>query len=163
MWISIDLYRRKSFRGEKIHWRPIPSWVLQFKMLAELWRFAILVGNSWRYDLLVGCHIEYHGVMAWLAGTVWRKPVIQLIIGDVDWAMSRRWFRRAIMSAAGCGVRGNVGLDQLRAAGYAGPAAVIANPYSPPAAGEGETGGNRYYDLICVAGCVPIERAPLAA
>ena len=124
----IDLFRRFPFHGAKIHWVRIPVAIRRSKYASNLWRLGALLGLGWRYDLIVGCHQEYHGVLAWLAGWLWRRPVIQVVTGGVDWVCERRLQRWALWGANGCGVRGSIAAQRLRAWGYRGPVEVLANP-----------------------------------
>ncbi|CRI64472.1 hypothetical protein THIOKS11950014 [Thiocapsa sp. KS1] len=151
----IDLYRRQPYADHKIRWQKLPHWAVRGRVVGELMRFALLLFRARRYDLIVACHQEYHGVMAWLAGKINRRPVVQMIIGEVDWIWGNPIFRRAVSAASGCAVRGGISVDRLKHYGYQGPVAVIGNPYSgPPATQAQRTPESIRYDLICVAAIV---------
>ncbi len=128
----IDLFRERPLAGDKLHWTPIPGWVARSKILSNLYRLFSLLLLARRYELIVGCHQQFHGVFAWIAGALWRRPVIQLVISEVDWVHRRRLLRRAMLAARACTVRGELAAARLRAHGYAGRIEVVPNPFRLP-------------------------------
>jgi len=151
----IDLYRRAPFVDKKIHWQEIPPWARRWTLSGDLYRLLSLLLGGRQYDLIIACHQEYHGVMAWIAGSLYRRPVVQMIIDEVDWVFANRLYRRAVLAANACAVRGGMSEQRIRDCGYAGPVTIIANPYQVP---EGLPNDRQRadprYDLICVAGLV---------
>ena len=146
--LRIDLYRRAAFVGDKIRWISVPQWHLMPVVVAEMIRVAKLLMNGWRYDVVIGCHQTYHGVWAWLAGAVWRKPVIQMIIGSVDRAYASRLLRFVVKHASACAVRGPLSVAALRARGYTGPIEILHNVYN---ADSKNFSSEKFYDFIVVA------------
>lgn len=130
---AIDLYRRRPFRGSKIRWRG-SRWASRLPIpMAEIRRALTVLAGGRRADLLVGCHQSWHGVWAALAGRLWRRPVVQLLITDPDWVMARRPLGWALLAADAIGVRGERAAERLREFGYEGPIEIIANPFDLPA------------------------------
>jgi glycosyltransferase involved in cell wall biosynthesis len=80
-----------------------------------------------RYDLIIGCFQQYHGIWAWIAGRIHRKPVIQMIVTSIDWNMKRFLCKKAIFAATACTVRGHRSEKHLLELGYTGSVAVIHN------------------------------------
>ncbi len=130
---SIELFRREKLASSpKTRWMPIPGVLQQAAPAAELYRFLLLILYGWKYDIIVGCNQAYHGVMAYLAGVVWRKPVIQIITTDVGLVCGNGLFKKAIMSSKSCAVRGAVSAERLKAEGYRGHIEILANIYPDP-------------------------------
>ncbi|QAZ69578.1 glycosyltransferase family 4 protein [Solidesulfovibrio carbinolicus] len=142
---AIDVYRRLPPPAlPKIHWKPLPPGALA----GEPAKLARLLAEGWRYEALIGCFQLYHGFWAHLAGRLWRRPTIQLVIDNLPGNLRQYPSRTAIMAAAGCGVRGPRTLLELRQAGYARPAAIIHNPYALPE--PMATPAERRFDCIAV-------------
>lgn len=100
----------------------------RFPLLGDALRFAQLVWRARHCDVIVGCFQLYHGVMAHIVGRLWGKPVIQLVITDVDWNMARPLAGRVMFGADACGTRGPASNEKLRHLKFSGPLAVIHNP-----------------------------------
>lgn len=124
----IDLFRRFPFTGEKIHWVPVPAVIGRSTYASNFWCLGALLALGWRYDVIVGCHLQYHGVFAWWASRMWRRPFVQVVTEEVDWVWERRLHRRALCAASACGVRGSIAAQRLRALGYTGGIEALANP-----------------------------------
>lgn len=133
---KVELFRRAPYpAGGKLRVFGVGWLGRRFPVLGELVRLCRLTWRAWRSDVVVGCFQLNHGIMAQLAGRLWGKPVIQLVITDVDWNLERPLARWAMLAADACGVRGPGSLARLRTLGFAGPLAVIHNPVSlPPSA-----------------------------
>jgi glycosyltransferase involved in cell wall biosynthesis len=153
----IDLFRRLPFQGEKIRWVGVPAAIGRSTYASNLWRLATLLTLGWRYDVIVGCHQQYHGVFAWLAGRVWRRPVIQVVTAGVDWICERPLQRRALCAAKACGVRGLVAAERLRALGYTGVVETLANPMAIEASAASACRAPRYH--LAVVGDLAEEKA----
>lgn len=152
---KIDLYRRKAYKDAKLHWKYVPRGLINRPLLGDIWRFITLLMNGYKYDLIIGCHQKYHGVYACITGFVWRKPVIQMIISEVDRVWKNPVFRMSVVSAVACAVRGNISMKRLAELGYKKQITVICNPFEIP--GSEQTEINKEYDLVCVAGLVPLK------
>lgn len=155
---QVDLFRAVPYSGAdggKLRWRRVPSWIGRSAVLSNLWRLAQLLWGARRYDALVGCHQAYHGLLAWLAGGLWRRPVIQLVISEVSWVAARPLLRRAMLTAAGCSVRGPVNEVELRALGYARPIEHAANPMADPGACPPSSGPRL---LVGIGTLIPLKR-----
>lgn len=132
----VELFRRAPYPGTKaLSVFGVSRLGRRFPVLGEVERFCRLLWRARQCDVIVGCFQLYHGVMAHLAGRLWGKPVIQLVITDVDWNMERLLARWAMLGADACGTRGPASSAKLRRLGFAGPVADIQNPAesAPPA------------------------------
>lgn len=145
---SIDLFRRQPFHGKKIHWRGLPLILKANPYLAEAGRLMRLLLSACRHDIIIGCHQKWHGVWAWLAGRIFHKPVIQVIIGDIDRARSHHWSWRAVMETDACAVRGAISQNLLRGYGYDKPIIVLHNQFQPPTVAAANEA--KKYDLIAI-------------
>lgn len=130
----IDVFRRDPFDPlAKVHWVGCSSVGRRFAPVGELEKCARLLAAGGCYDAMIGCFQILHGLWAELAGTLWRVPVIQLVITDVDWNRRRALARWPMLRAAACGVRGEGAVAALRGLGFAGPLEVLHNPMTVPA------------------------------
>ena len=128
---NIDVYRRRPIAGDKIRWMPLPRWIARNPVAGDLWRCGVLLMAASRYDAIIGCFQQFHGLWAHLAAHWQRKPAIQLIITDVDWNFARIIPRRTMLQADACGVMGPISQEKLRQRGYKGPVEVITLPHAP--------------------------------
>ena len=153
---AIDLFIKKKYEDKtmpKLRWVYIPS-CFGIAVIQELVRLIVLLVTARKYDLIIGCHQTYHGVWAWLAGKLWKKPVIQMVITDVDWVYARFFPSKAMLAADACGVRGPVSAEKLRELGFKNQIETLHNtigtmPQLPPG-----TDGNKIekrFDLLAVA------------
>ncbi|MDY6974562.1 MAG: glycosyltransferase [Thermodesulfobacteriota bacterium] len=157
---EIHLYRRRPYRGDKIHWVPIPRWAQESPIAGDLFRFFFLLIQGRRWDLFIGCHQSYHGLMAYLCGKIWRKPVIQIVITQVDWVYKRRLLRPALLSADACAVRGPISSERLRDIGYKERIYILQNPYVLPAKAVVPMSLDSQYDLVAVGDFVKEKDYP---
>jgi glycosyltransferase involved in cell wall biosynthesis len=88
--------------------------------------------------------------MTYLCGKIWKKPVIQIVITEVDWVYNRRILRPALLSADACAVRGPLSSQRLREVGYKGRMHILQNPYVLPAKAVGTMALDSQYDLVAV-------------
>ncbi len=145
----IDLYRRRTFSGDKINWIPIPDFAQKYAVIGDVFRFVQLIFKGRKYDVIIGCHQPFHGLMACIAGWLWRKPVIQMIIAGVDWIYDRPLLRFAVRSASACAVRGPNALKRLKTLGFNKTIKIIANPFNIEIETDNEP-QKQVYDLIAV-------------
>jgi len=128
---NIDIFRRadcKEELPENVRIITVPSLFSWNRYLGEIVRISQILLLGYRYDLFIGCFQQWHGVWAWLAGKIWQKPVVQLVITDPEWNMKRFWCRKAMLSADACGVRGPNSAAKLADYGYKGRVEIIHNP-----------------------------------
>lgn len=169
---ALDLYRRAPFApgnpftarllphaASKFHWVPLSPLGQGNVVVGELEKAARLIAAGGRYDLIVGCFQQFHGIWAHLAGRLRGARVVQLVITDVGWNLARRWPRHVMLHADGCGVRGPASTQALRAAGYGGPVEVIHNPIDLPREPLALTAAKRY-DLVAVGNNRPVKDYP---
>ncbi len=130
---EIGLFRRRRPPdcGNKVRWQAQPTWMQRFPALAEGMRLLLILLRARHYDVLVGCFQRYHGVWAWLAGMIHGKPVIQLVITDVDWNRERPLLNFVMQRAAACTVMGEVGREKL-ARTFDGPIGILSLPIPLP-------------------------------
>ena len=147
---AIHLYRRKPYRGKKIHWMSIPVWAKKSAFAGDLLRFILLLVNGWRYDVFIGCHQSFHGLIVFICALIWRKPVIQVVIAEVDWVYKRPLLKLALFSADACAVRGPISYKRLKDLGYKGRIEIMPNSFKPPVKSLYDNSFEKYYDLIAV-------------
>ncbi|OGV35025.1 MAG: hypothetical protein A2020_10860 [Lentisphaerae bacterium GWF2_45_14] len=129
---SIDLFIKRRYEDSdipKLRWVYIPGF-FGIAVFQELARLVILLASARKYDLIIACHQTYHGVWAWLAGKLWSKPVIQMVITDVDWVHAKFFPSIAMLAAAACGVRGPVAAEKLRKLGFKNQIETLHNTIS---------------------------------
>lgn len=154
---AIDLYRRRPFAFDKVRWQPIPSLLADRPAAGDLARLLRLLAGGRRCDLLIGCHQPFHGVLADIVRRVHRKPIIQMVLTDVDWLMARPLLGRTLLAADAIGVRGPRAAGRLRDLGYAGPIEIVDNPMPLGAARPADrTTG----DLLAVGDLAPEKDYP---
>lgn len=152
---SLDVFRRSPPPPmPKVSWVRLPAGT----GLGEPAKLARLLTQGWRYDLLIGCFQLYHGFWAHLAGKLWRRPVVQLVIDNIARNMEQAPARLAVLGASACGVRGPLTLAELRATGYRKPAAIIHNPFALPP--RVATTGEHRFDFIAVGNFNPWKDYP---
>ncbi len=110
----IDLYRRQPFYGKKIRWIAMPLFCSCFAPCGDFWRFAALLKNARRYDVIIGCHQRFHGIYAAVAGILFSRPVIQLTINDLEWLCKGFLGEWALRHATAVGFRGNITRGRFR-------------------------------------------------
>ncbi|MDY7033215.1 MAG: glycosyltransferase family 4 protein [Thermodesulfobacteriota bacterium] len=147
---EIHLYRRLPYHGKKIQWMILPRWAQKSRVIGDLFRFFCLLMQGMHYDVIVGCHQSFHGLMACICGKVWNKPVAQIVITEVDWVYKRPLLRLAMLSADVCAVRGPISYEMLRNVGYKGRIEILHNPYTPPVINANTEIRRRRFDLVAV-------------
>jgi len=157
----VELFRRAPFPGgDRLRVFGVGRLGRRFPVLGEVLRFARLLWQARHCDVVIGCFQLYHGVMAHLAGWLWSKPVIQLVITDVNWNMDRPLARWVMLGANACGVRGPASAARLRCLGFAGPVVVVHNPAAPIPVPTRQPGQARI-DVIAVGDLAPEKDYPL--
>lgn len=148
--VSVDLYRRfePRFTHEKLRWVSLPVFISQSVVLSELFRFMKLFFCAWKYDLIIGCFQKYHGVWAMIAGRIFGKKVVQIVISDVDWNKGKFLPWTAMMNADACAVRGGASERKLREYGFKGAVEIIHNPVVME--NLSISSADKKYDLIAV-------------
>ena len=146
----IHLYRRKPYRGNKIYWMGIPAWAGKSAFVGDLLRFILLLVNGWRYDVFIGCHQSFHGLIVFICALIWRKPVIQVVIAEVDWVYKKPLLKLALFSADVCAVRGPIAYKRLKELGYKGRIEILQNPLKLPEKSVYDNLFEKCYDLIAV-------------
>jgi glycosyltransferase involved in cell wall biosynthesis len=111
---EIHIYRRQQLSGNKIFCISMPKFFRSFAPFGDLWRFVKLLINVKQYDLTIACHQRYHGVYAALAGFLFKKKVIQLIITDPDLILRGFLGKWALNKACAIGFRGTKSLNRYR-------------------------------------------------
>ena len=147
---EIHLYRRLPYHGKKIHWMTLPRWAQKSRVIGDFFRFFRLLLYGGRYDVIIGCHQIYHGLMAYICGKIWKKPVVQLVIEDVDWITSRPLLRLAMLKANACAVRGPISYAKLRSWGYNDRIDILENPFTVPQNVPEYSVSNKQYDFVAV-------------
>jgi glycosyltransferase involved in cell wall biosynthesis len=108
-----------------------------------------LFRDATEYDMLIGCHQNFHGVYAALAGAFRDVPVVQLVINSLDWVDKVPLGRWALGRARAVGFRGYTSMRRFREeTGPVPTSFVIHNVWTPGPAAAGETG--RDIDLLYV-------------
>lgn len=110
----IYLVRRLPYEGPKVVCYCPPRWMRRFVVFSECYRLlaTLFLCATKRPHALVGYGLVLHGLIASISGCLFRIPVIQLLLGKVDFTVfERSWVRRrifefAIRQAAFIGVRG---------------------------------------------------------
>lgn len=97
-------------------------------------------------------------MIAHLCGKAWKKPVIQIIIADVDWVVKRPFLKSVLLAADACAVRGPISSERLRGWGYPGRIDILPNPYTLPLPTPDIAMSNRRYDFVAV-GDFAVEKA----
>jgi glycosyltransferase involved in cell wall biosynthesis len=113
---AIYLFRRKPIQLTKVITCSPPGWMPKFIVCAELFRFFALIYISLtkRPDLYYGIYFVPHGIYAAIAGWIFRRPVIQELIGtDRPKVLGSKMLLRMLKSAERISVRGSTSIKQL--------------------------------------------------
>jgi len=147
---EILLFRRRPYYGEKIQWIRIHPIAQKYIILGDLFRFFMLLVKGRYCDVLIGCNQTFHGLMAYLCGRVWQKPVIQIVISEIDRVCKSSLLKHVLLSASACAVRGPISYKKLRNMGYSRNIFILQNPYSIPPKNANTEVSKRYYDFVAV-------------
>ena len=117
---AIYLVRRHPIDLPKVISCSPPKWMRKVLLMAESYRFikTITLCLSKPIDVLYGIYFTPHGIYAAIAGGLFRKKVIQEIIGtDRPKVMRSRLFQWLLGQADAVGVRGQTSRSGLAAVG----------------------------------------------
>jgi|TARA_B100000315_G_scaffold203571_1_gene196633 glycosyltransferase involved in cell wall biosynthesis len=147
---KIYLFRRRPYYGHKIYWVKMPYIFSKYAILGDICRFFSLLKNSPRFDIIIGCNQNYHGMIAFICGNIYKKPVVQIVVTEVE-EIYKRWFlKKALLSASACLVRGPISYKKLKNLGYKGPVEVLHNCCSISKNEIKYNLNNKKYDLLAV-------------
>lgn len=113
---TIYLVRRKPLILNNVITYSTPGWMQNFLFLAEIYRvFTLLfLCLTKRPDVFYGIYFVPHGIYASVAGKIFRKPVIQELIGtDRPKVLGSKLLFGLLKSAKRISVRGNTSKEQL--------------------------------------------------
>jgi len=113
---QIYLFRRSSFKMNKVKTYSSPTLINWSLFLAELHRFIALFFMCLKEkpDYIYGIYFFPHGIYAAIVGFLLKIPVIQEIIGTDRLLVTKsRIYQRLLMQAEHVGVRGTASRDQL--------------------------------------------------
>jgi len=114
---TIYLVRNSPLRFDKIH-SFCPPVVFNFLGMRELYKFfkGIYLCRTKKIDYICGIYFRPHGFFAYIIGSLFQIPVIQVFIGnDVDFVVKhRRLFKGTLRKAHMIGVRGQVSKNRLK-------------------------------------------------
>ena len=147
---EILLFRRYPYYGKKIQWIRIHRTAQKFTILGDLLRFFLLLVKGKHFDVLIGCNQSFHGLMAYLCGKIWRKPVIQIVISEIDRVCESSLLKHVLLSASACLTRGPISYKKLKNMGYKNNIYILHNPYSIPVKTVSVEMSERYYDFVAV-------------
>jgi glycosyltransferase involved in cell wall biosynthesis len=147
---AILLFRRRPYYGKKVQWIRIHRLAQKIAILGDLFRFFMLLVKGKYCDVLIGCNQTFHGLMAYLCGRIWKKPVIQIVISEIDRVCESSLLKHVLLSASACAVRGPISYKKLRDMGYKRNISILPNPYSIPARTANVEVHKRYYDFVAV-------------
>jgi len=147
---EILLFRRRPYFGEKIQWIKIHRLAQKLAILGDLLRLFMLLAKSKHCDVLIGCNQTFHGMMAYICGRIWKKPVIQIVISEIDRVCESSLLKHVLLSASACAVRGPISYKKLRNMGYKRNISILSNPYSIPSKTADAKVHERYYDFVAV-------------
>jgi len=112
-------------------------------------------------DYVIGIYLRPHGIFAWWIGRIFKKNVIQLLIGnDVDLIEKHpRIFKKLLSKAKNIGVRGNC--SKIRISNIIkqeNKFFIPNNIYSPPKEYRELCNGNKEISVICIADFTRVKR-----
>ena len=147
---TIYLFRRRPYYGHKIYWVKMPYIFSKYAILGDICRFYSLLKYSPRFDIIIGCNQNYHGMIAFICGNIYNIPVIQIVVTEVE-EIYKRWFlKKALLSASACLVRGPVSYDRLKSFGYNGHVEVLHNCCTITKNEKNSDFHSKEYDLLAV-------------
>jgi glycosyltransferase involved in cell wall biosynthesis len=155
---EIGLFRTVPFLGDKIRYFPIPSIFAKSMIFVQFYRIYLLLRYARRYDVLIGCFQEPHGILAWLVGKLYGIPVIQSVISEVDWNNGKRLATMAVMNSDACTVMGPICKEKLTKRGYKKLIEIIPLAIDFPKLPEKDF--SQKYDLFAVGGFVQEKDYP---
>jgi glycosyltransferase involved in cell wall biosynthesis len=118
---KIYLVRREPYANDKVTTYSPPAWMRKSLLLSESYRLlmVLFLCATKRIDAIIGYGMVLHGLFGHIGGRLFRKPVIQLILGKVEFDFFEKSdFRRRILKsmldrAFAIGVRGENTYEML--------------------------------------------------
>ena len=114
-----------------------------------------------KIDYIIGIFLRPHGIFAYIFGKIFKKPVIQLFVGnDVDFIKKHeRLFKNLLKSSARIGVRGSRSKKKLYdIVKKENKFFIHHNVYSPPAVNQEISGEKKMQDIVCIADFTKVKR-----
>jgi len=140
-----------------------PPFFLNFLVISEFIKLfcGVYVCLFKKIDYIIGIFLRPHGIFAYIFGKIFRKPVIQLFVGnDVDFIEKHeRLFKNLLKSAEHIGVRGSRSKQRLsNIIKVKNKFFIHHNVYSPPAANQEISEEEKILDIICIADFTKVKR-----
>jgi len=114
-----------------------------------------------KIDYIIGIYLRPHGIFAYAIGKIFKKPVIQLFVGnDVDFIEKhRKLFKNLLKNTTYIGVRGMRSKRRLgNLVKQENKFFVHHNVYSPPREYQKIPGKKKVFDIICIADFTRVKR-----
>jgi len=159
---TVFLVRNVPLDYHKIKSLSVPSF-LRIPFIKECFKLAYAIVTLAKNDIdyIVGIYLRPHGLLAYIAGRLFRIPVIQLLIGDdVDWVMKHsRLFKRVLMRARNIGFRGTRSQERVekliqRESGYF----IHYNVFSIPSYKKKTVSSKKEIDIINISHYEKVKR-----
>lgn len=159
---KIFLVRDVSLQYHKVHSLSVPV-CFRFPLIKEFIKFIFgcYICSSKKIDYIVGSYLMPHGFIAYLIGRIFKKPVIQLFLGnDIDLIEKHpQWFQSLLMQARYIGVRGSRSEKRLGSiADLDRKFFVLHNVYDIPRFPPDKNREEKTTDIICVADFTKVKR-----
>ena len=157
---KVYLIRNYPLKYQKVRSLSPPFY---FIFISELIKFlfGFYVCLFKKIDCIIGIFLRPHGVFAYIFGKIFRKPVVQLFVGnDVDFIEKHEGlFKNLLKSAANIGVRGSRSKNRLsNIVKKENKFFIHHNVYSPRPVNQEISKGKQPYDIICVADFTKVKR-----
>jgi glycosyltransferase involved in cell wall biosynthesis len=157
---KVYLIRNTPLKYKKVRSLNPPFYLI---FLSELIKFlcGLYVCLFKKIDYIIGIFLRPHGIFAYILGKVFRKPVIQLFVGnDVDFIEKhKRLFKNLLKSSKHIGVRGTRSKKRLcDIVKKENKFFIHYNVYSPPAVNQDISGDEKILDIVCVADFTKVKR-----
>ena len=158
---NIYLIRNKSLKFKKVQ-SFTPSRTVNIPLLRELSKLllGIHLCRTQKIDIIIGFYLRPHGLFAYWLGRIFRKPVIQVFIGnDVDFAIKHKIiFKKLLHSAYRLGVRGKQSKTRLNhIVGNDQKFFIPQNIYKSNFTAKTE-GVKKVIDVLCIADYSRVKR-----
>jgi glycosyltransferase involved in cell wall biosynthesis len=159
---KIFLVRDSPLLYHKVQSLSVPV-CFRFIIIKEILKiiFGCYICSIKKVDYVVGSYLKPHGIIAYLMGRIFGKPVIQLFLGnDIDLIEKHpQWFQGLLRQAKFIGVRGSRSEKRLgRIADLGSKFFVLHNVYDVPRFAQAENIEEKTTDIICVADFTRVKR-----
>lgn len=156
------LIRNSALKYQKVS-SLSPPFFLNFLFIREFMKFlfGLYACLFKKIDYIIGIFLRPHGIFAYIFGKIFRKPVIQLFVGnDVDFIEKHeRLFKNLLNSAKYIGVRGACSKQRLsNIIKRENKFFIHHNVYSPPAVNQKVSKGEKILDIVCIADFTKVKR-----